>query len=171
MWNGGHFIFLIWLDSLKGFWSCWEIFIKYFFQWINSFMSFLASKGCFWPLTASMTSEVKNNYAYVITQDIFNNFIEVNFCVECMVSQPNRLLQRSTTTQFAKSCKTPFSHSISFHSLVIPTWIMKRIEMELTWLVWLLPIPTIWQNWIESFLKEQFSWWRLFPQQKRFPWF
>ena len=34
-------------------------------------MSFLASEGGFWPLTASMTSEVKNNYAYVITQDIF----------------------------------------------------------------------------------------------------
>ena len=30
-----------------------------------------------------MTSEVKNNYAYVITQDICNKFIEVNFCVGC----------------------------------------------------------------------------------------
>ena len=60
-------------------------------------MTFLASEGCFWPLTASMTSEAKNNYAYVITQDICNKFIEVNFCVGCMVSQPNRLLQRSTT--------------------------------------------------------------------------
>jgi len=55
-------------------------------------MQFLASEGCFWPPTASMTSEVKNNYAYVITQDICNKFIEVNFCVGCMVSQPNRLL-------------------------------------------------------------------------------
>ena len=44
-------------------------------------MPFLASEGCFWPPTASMTSEVKNNCAYVITQDICNNFIEVNFCV------------------------------------------------------------------------------------------
>ena len=58
-------------------------------------MIILASEGCFWPLTASMTSEVKNNYAYVITQDICNKFIEVNFCVGCMVSQPNRLLQNS----------------------------------------------------------------------------
>ena len=48
-------------------------------------MPFLASKGCFWPLTASMTSEVKINYAYVTTQDISNKFIEVNFCVGCMV--------------------------------------------------------------------------------------
>ena len=54
-------------------------------------MPFLAFEGCFWPLTASMTSEVKNNY--VITQDICNKFIEVNFCVGCMVSQPNRLFQ------------------------------------------------------------------------------
>ena len=42
-------------------------------------MNFLDSKGCFWPLTASMTSKVKNNYAYVITQAICNKFIEVNF--------------------------------------------------------------------------------------------
>ena len=58
-------------------------------------MPFLVSEGCFWPLTASMTTEVKNNY--VITQDICNKFIEVNFCVGCMVSQPNHLLQHSTT--------------------------------------------------------------------------
>ena len=30
---------------------------------------------------------------YVITEDICNKFIEVNFCMGCMVSQPNRLLQ------------------------------------------------------------------------------
>ena len=46
-------------------------------------MSFLASQGqgCFWPPTASMTSEVKNDYTYVITQDICNKFIELKFCV------------------------------------------------------------------------------------------
>ena len=54
-------------------------------------MPFLASEECFWSLTASMTSEVKKTYAYVITQDICNKFIEVNFCVGCMVSRPNRL--------------------------------------------------------------------------------
>ena len=56
-------------------------------------MPFLASEGCFWPLTAFMRSEVKNDHAHVITQGICNKFIEVNFCVGCMVSQPNRLLQ------------------------------------------------------------------------------
>ena len=56
-------------------------------------MPFVASKGCFLPLTASMTSEVKNNYAYAITQDIYNIFIELNFCVGCMVSRPNNLYQ------------------------------------------------------------------------------
>ena len=60
-------------------------------------MSFLASEGCFWPLVASMTSEVKNKYAYNIPQDICNKLIEVNFRVGCMVSQPNFLFQRSTT--------------------------------------------------------------------------
>ena len=48
-------------------------------------MPFLASEGCFWPPTASMTSEVKINYAYVITQDICNKFIEVKFSVGCTV--------------------------------------------------------------------------------------
>ena len=52
-------------------------------------MSFLASEGCFWPLTASMTSEVKNNYAYVITQEICNKFFDLNFCVGCVVSRPD----------------------------------------------------------------------------------
>ena len=60
-------------------------------------MPFLASEGCFWPPTASMTSEVKNSYAYVITQDICNKFIEVDFFVGCTVSRPNRLLQDLTT--------------------------------------------------------------------------
>ena len=55
-------------------------------------MIILASKGCFWPLTASMTSEVNNNYAYYILQDIGNKFIEVKFFVGCLVSRPNRLL-------------------------------------------------------------------------------
>jgi hypothetical protein len=53
----------------------------------------LASEGFFWPLTAFMRSEVKNAYAHDITQGICNKFIEVNFCVGCMVSQPNRLFQ------------------------------------------------------------------------------
>ena len=56
-------------------------------------MSFLASEGCFWPLVASMTSEVKNNYAYNIPHDICNKFIEVKIFVGCMVSRPNRLFQ------------------------------------------------------------------------------
>ena len=56
-------------------------------------MPILASEECFWPLTASMTAEVKSNYAYVITHDICNKVIEVNFCVGCMVSPPNCLYQ------------------------------------------------------------------------------
>ena len=55
-------------------------------------MIILASEVCFWPLTASMTSEAKNNYAYNIPQDICNKFIEVKFFVGCMVSWPNQLL-------------------------------------------------------------------------------
>ena len=60
-------------------------------------MPILASEGCFWPLAASITSEAKINYAYVTTQGICNNFIEVNFFVVCMVWRSNRLFQHSTT--------------------------------------------------------------------------
>ena len=45
----------------------------------------------------SCFDEFKNYYAYVITQHICNKIIELNFCVGCMVSRPNRLLQCSTT--------------------------------------------------------------------------
>ena len=88
-------------------------------------MPFLASEVCFWPPTASMTSEVKNNYAYVIMQDICNKFIEVNFCVGCMVSQPNRVLQHLTTMPLinkigllrcSRHCKK--GHDILIYSLL-----------------------------------------------------
>ena len=39
----------------------------------------------FWPLTASITSEVKNDHAQVTTQRILNKLIELNFSVEDMV--------------------------------------------------------------------------------------
>ena len=48
-------------------------------------MPFIASEGCFWPLTASITSEVKNNHAHVTTQKFLNKFIEIKFSVRCMV--------------------------------------------------------------------------------------
>ena len=48
-------------------------------------------------LSASTTSEVKNDHAHVIMEDICNKFIEVTFCVGFTVSQPNRLFQRLTT--------------------------------------------------------------------------
>ena len=58
-----------------------------------------------WPLTASM--EVKNKYAYIITQDICNNFIEVIFFVECMVWRPNRLLQHLTAMSLIDKIEAP----------------------------------------------------------------
>ena len=50
----------------------------------------------------------KNKYAYIITQDICNKFIEVNFFVGCMVSRPNRLLQRSTTMSLINKIRYGF---------------------------------------------------------------
>ena len=44
-----------------------------------------------------MTSEAKIKYAYVTTQGICNNFIEVNFCMGPRLWQPNPLFQDSTT--------------------------------------------------------------------------
>ena len=79
-------------------------------------MPFLASEGCFWPLTASTTSEAKINYAYVITQGICNNFIEVNFCMGPMVWPPNRPLHRCTLDLFALN---PFKLQ---HSQLVSLW-------------------------------------------------
>ena len=40
----------------------------------------------FWPLTASITMEVNNNYAYAgTTQRTLNKFVEINFSMECTV--------------------------------------------------------------------------------------
>ena len=73
-------------------------------------MPILASEGCFWPLAASITSEAKINYAYVTTQGICNNFVEVNFCMGYMVWQPNPLFQDLTTMSLINkiSCILPF---------------------------------------------------------------
>ena len=40
---------------------------------------------CFWPLTASTNSDVKNDCAHVIMQGICNKFMEIKFSVRCMV--------------------------------------------------------------------------------------
>ena len=48
---------------------------------------------CFWPLTASTTSEVKNDHAHVITQDICNKFIEIKFSVIYTVWPPTSPFQ------------------------------------------------------------------------------
>ena len=39
----------------------------------------------FLPLTASTTSEVENDHAHVIMQDICNKFIAIKISVGCMV--------------------------------------------------------------------------------------
>ena len=49
----------------------------------------LSAKVCarynvFGLLTASITMEVKNNYAHVLTQRTLNKFIEINFSVGCL---------------------------------------------------------------------------------------
>ena len=75
-------------------------------------MPFLASEGCFWPLTASTTSEAKINYAYAITQGICNNFIEANFCMGPMVSEPNRLFQDLTTMSLINKISKSRPHKL-----------------------------------------------------------
>ena len=75
-------------------------------------MIFLASEGCFWPLTASITSEAKITYAYVTMQGICHNFIEVNFCMGPMVWQPNPLFQDSTTMSLINKIACSIANSI-----------------------------------------------------------
>ena len=48
-------------------------------------MLFWPSKEDFWPLTAYITSEVKNNYVHVTMEGILNKISEMKFSVVCMV--------------------------------------------------------------------------------------
>ena len=41
-------------------------------------MIFLVSEGCFWPLTASLASEVKKNHAHVYHYRNLRKFSEIN---------------------------------------------------------------------------------------------
>ena len=59
----------------------------------------ITSEGCFWPLTASITSEVKNDHNYVTTQRILNKLIEVNLSVGCVVWPWCCLFQPLTTSK------------------------------------------------------------------------
>ena len=53
--------------------------------WTECWVKSVHSLWCFWPLTASITKEVKNNHVHVTTQRILNRFNEINFSVGCMV--------------------------------------------------------------------------------------
>ena len=53
--------------------------MTFFFNNIELSAEVCVKIRCFWPLTASTTSEVKNDYAHVITQNICNKFVEIKF--------------------------------------------------------------------------------------------
>jgi hypothetical protein len=94
-------------------------------------MPILASEGCFWPLTASMTSEAKINYAHVTTQGICNNFIEVNFCMGPMVSEPNRLFQHSTTMSLINKITSYIGLSLYYLSRARRELVLKTFRQQL----------------------------------------
>ena len=48
-------------------------------------MLFWTSEEGFWPLIASIASEVKNNYVHVTMEGILNKITETKFSVGCMV--------------------------------------------------------------------------------------
>ena len=58
-------------------------------------MPFLASEGCFWPLTASITSEVKHDH----TRNLEQIHGSIFFSVECMVWLWCYLFQPLTTSK------------------------------------------------------------------------
>ena len=63
--------------------------------------------------------------ASVITQGICNKFIEVNFCVECMVSQPNCLFQYSTSRIYWSDLQFRFTGRI--YQSDLPVGFTRRI--------------------------------------------
>ena len=87
---------------------------------------------CFWPLTSSITSEVKNDHAYVTTQNILNKFIEVNLSMYGLVvmlsnstqttmSHIYKIKEMGKTSQTQQDLTFKFSISISwltFHKIL-----------------------------------------------------
>ena len=67
----------IWLDLLRGFWGCWET-LLILFSMDQLLHAIFGLQGVFlaWPWRSK------------ITMPICNKFIEVNFCVQRMVSIP-----------------------------------------------------------------------------------
>ena len=56
----------------------------------------------------------KNDHAHVIMQDICNKFIDMKFCVVCMVSKPNHLQQGLTAMSLNNKIGSIFVSQISF---------------------------------------------------------
>ena len=71
-------VHIFWLDPLRVFKVIEQLLINFFFQKIPSFTHF-------WPLTASVTSEVKNDYVRVTMEEILNKIREMKISVGCMV--------------------------------------------------------------------------------------
>ena len=87
------------IREVEAFWYKTEIKIIYFVQLcsIALIVCYCTLTLNFWYLKLKTTSfiflmmEANFFWSYVIMQGICNKFIEVNFCVGCMVWRPNRL--------------------------------------------------------------------------------
>ena len=115
-------------------------------------MPFLASEGCFWPLTAFMRSEVKNDHAHVTTQRILNKFIEVNLSVGSMVWPWCCLFQHSTTMSLINKINWQLGTCtinvffLSFRhqcSKLENTFLLKNIRRKLSHVLWNYLAPVI----------------------------
>ena len=90
---------------------------------------------------ASFFSEVRCWFfrSYVITQSIWNKFIQVNFCVGCMVSPPNSLFQDWTFVKYWWDVVFAFVYALCIISL----WVLLINEMKSLsgtvekWQIWL----------------------------------
>ena len=106
-WGRRPHILLIWGHSsnlirpAKGFLKLLNNYYQklFFKKSTPSCLLFWPSEESFWPITASITSEVINDHALVTTQRILNKFIEVNFSVGCMVWPWCCLFQPLTTSK------------------------------------------------------------------------
>ena len=68
----------------------------------------------FLPLTASTTSEVENDHAHVIMQDICNKFIAIKISVGCMVwgySRPKLSTPNDSKSSIDKQQMKPYPTS------------------------------------------------------------
>ena len=91
----------------------------------------------------TLQPQVKNNLAHVIRHDICNKSIELNFCVGCMVSQPNCMFHRLTIMSLINKIRNFEGY---FRKVWGPRSSIINLKLPITGAVLLASYPYRWRH-------------------------